>query len=257
MRIFKLSILLLVISLMTACSGKNTKREKAAQSRDNEVAVLNVQLASGYIRRGNLEIAKEKLLKAIEYDDEYVPAYTTMAVLMNMLNETEEAENYYLEALDLDQRNPELRNNYGAFLCKNGKIEEALEQFQLAINNQFYETPETAHANIGYCLMQSEKPNYALAEDHLRKALKANQNIPSALLAMGELGIATRKYLMSRAYMQRYHAMVNPDAHSLWIQIQAEYALGDREHFLKLSRTLLKAFPKSREADMVMRLSRR
>ncbi len=257
MRIFKLSILFTIITLISACSGKNTRQQEYEMRRDKEAAVLNVQLASGYIRRGSLEVAMEKLLKAIEFDDEYVPAYTTMAVLMNMLNQPDKAEEYYQDALDIDHRNPELRNNYGAFLCKNGKIDEALEQFNEAITNQFYETPEAAHANIGYCLMQVNNPDYSKVEYHLRLALKANQNITSALLAMGELGIKTRKYLMSRAYMQRYHSLVKPDAHSLWIQIQAEYALGDREHFLQLSRQLLKTFPKSREAGMVMRLSRR
>ncbi len=193
----------------------------------------------------------------MEFDDEYVPAYTTMAVLMNMIGNKEEAEDYYHEALDINPRDPGLRNNYGTFLCGIGKYNEAIEQFHTAINNQFYETPHVAHANLGYCLMQADHPDYKMAEKHLRKALATDPNLASALLAMGELGIHTGQYLMSRAYMQRYHAVARPTSHSLWIQIQAEYALGDRDYFIKLAKQLIKAFPESKEAEKVMRLSNR
>ena len=128
---------------------------KEEEKKDKEAAVLNVQLASGYIRRGNLEVAKEKLLKAISYDNDYVPAYTTMAVLMNMIGNIEEAENYYLDALDINSNDPDLHNNYGAFLCNHGKFEEAKEQFYIALKNQFYETPEAAQSA---CLDSSQVP---------------------------------------------------------------------------------------------------
>lgn len=254
--VIKQFLMVLLISSLFACSGKNS-RPSDSDRKDRESAKTNVQLASGYIRRGNLEIAKAKLFKAMEHDDDYVPAYTTMAVLMTMLGDIAEAEKYYQEALDIDGNDPDLHNNYGTFLCKHGKFDAAKEQFDIALRNQFYMTPEVAHANLGYCMMQAQRPDYAKAEKHLREALSINANMSSALLAMGELGLKTGKYLMSRAYMQRYHAQARPDSHSLWIQIQAEHALDDREYFLKLSRKLLKQFPQSDEARMVMELSNR
>ena len=123
------------------------------------------------------------------------------------------------------------------------------------MKNQFYETPEKSHANIGYCLMQAEKPDYRRAEKHLRSALKVNPNMPSALIGMGELGIKTKRYLMARAYMQRYHANARASATSLWYQIQAEKALGDQKYYIKLSRQLLKQFPDSPEAEKLMDMS--
>lgn len=123
------------------------------------------------------------------------------------------------------------------------------------MRNQFYATPETAHANLGYCLLQADKPDFALAERHLRSALKVDPNLSSALLAMGELGLRTNKYLMARAYMQRYHAVARPGAATLWLQIQVEHALGDKDFVYKLSRTLIEEFPESPEAAKAMELS--
>jgi len=247
-------LVFLIAGTLIGCAGQ-TRQQQESQKNDKEAAVINVQLASGYIQRGDLKVAEQKLLKAIEFDDEYVPAYTTMAVLMTMLGKLDKAEDYYEEALDLDPRDPELQNNYGAFLCNVGKLNEAFEQFKQAMNNKFYATPEAAHANMGYCMMKGKRPNYHEAEKHLRAALKQNPNMATALLAMGELGIEMKKYLMARAYMQRYHALIRPSAHSLWVQVQAEHALGDKEYFLKISRELIKSYPMSDEAQKVMRLS--
>ena len=247
-------LIILVAGTLVACSGQSIKEKKQVR-KEKEAAVINVKLASGYIQRGELKVAEKKLLRAIQLDDEYVPAYTTMAVLMTKVGRKDDAENYYIQAIGLDPHDPELQNNYGAFLCNVGKLEGAFEQFNKALKNQFYATPEIAHANMGYCLMQGDRPNYDVAEKHLRLGLKSNPNMVSALLGMGELGIEMKKYLMARAYMQRYHALVRPSSHSLWIQIQAEHALGDKQYFIKISRELLKNYPSSKEAQRVMRLS--
>lgn len=247
-------LLMLLISSLLACAGP-TRQEQEEERKDKEGAVINVKLAAGYIRRGDYEVAEGKLKKAIRLDKTYIPAYTTMAVLQTIIGKPTEAENYYLEALDLDPKNPELRNNYGTFLCKQGKYDEAFKEFNLALKNPFYDTPEAAHANMGYCMMLKPKPDYKQVERHLRAALAKQPKMVSALIGMGELGIKTRQYLMARAYMQRYHALEKPTAHSLWVQIQAEYALGDKKYFMKLSKQLLKKFPQSEEAAKVMELS--
>ncbi len=253
MKLFRQLLIVLLISVTGGCAGP-TPKEVEEERVDKEGAKINVQLAAGYIRRGDIEIAKMKLEKAMLLNSEYVPAYTTMAVLMTMINKPGEAEKYYHQALDLDPNNPELQNNYGTFLCKNKKYDEAFKQFDKVLDNSFYATPEVAHENYGYCMLQSAKPDYVQAERHLRVALKSNPNLASALLAMAELGIETKKYLMARAYTQRYHALTRPSAHSLWVQIQAEHALNDRKYFLQLSQKLMNTYPRSEEASLLMKL---
>ena len=57
--------------------------------------------------------------------------------------------------------------------------------------------------------------------------------------------------MMARAYIQRYHDVKSPSAESLWLQIQAEKALGDEKHYMKYARQLIKNFPDSDEAGWV------
>lgn len=244
--------MMLLISTLIACAS--TPKEIEQVKKDKKAAKLNVELASGYMKRGDFQVAQEKLEKAIVFDNTYVPGFTTLAVLMNILGNADKAEEYYLKALSLDENDPNLQNNYGTFLCGIGKYDKAVELFEKTLNNQFYKTPGLVHANIGYCLLQSESSDFKKIEMHLRAALKIRPNMVTTMLAMAELAIKTKKYLMARAYSQRFHALTKPSAESLWVQIQAEHALGDKKYFLKISQALLKKFPESEQAKKLMDL---
>jgi type IV pilus assembly protein PilF len=223
--------------------------KKVSEPDLEQASALNVQLALGYIERQQLGIAQEKLEKAIEQDSDNVDAYTTMAYLKRIVNEYDEAEDYYLEALDIKSSEPSIHNNYGGLLCQMGRYEEALDEIKLAYENPFYESPYLAFANAGTCLLR--KGDYKQAEKMLRKALRDQPKFADALLSMAEIGVKTEKYLMARAYIQRYHAVADTSAESLWIQIQAEKALGAQDHYLKYARQLLKLYPDSDEAGML------
>ena len=158
-----------------------------------------------------------------------------------------EADNAYEKAIDIKSDDPDLHNNYGAFLCKMGKIDEALKEFKIAYNSPFYDSPYLAYANAGACL--SKQGNYLQAENMLRKALSYDPNLPGALISMADLGIKTKRYLMARAYIERYHARTRPSPDSLWIQVQAEKGLGNRTYYLKYANQLISEFPNSDEAS--------
>jgi type IV pilus assembly protein PilF len=249
-------ILIITIAGLSACSTKDEMvvDKKVSEPDLQQASALNVQLAIGYIDRDQLGIAQEKLNKAIEQDSDNVDAYTTMAYLKRKVNELEEAEKYYLEALDIKSTNPNIHNNYGGLLCQMGRYDDALKEIRLAYEDPFYETPYLAYANAGTCLL--DKGDYKEAEKMLRKALRDQPNYAGALISMAEIGVKTEKYLMARAYIQRYHAVARPTAESLWLQIQSEKALGAEEHYLKYARRLLKDFPDSDEAGMLEEMAR-
>jgi len=249
-------ILIITITGLSACSTKDEMvvDKKVSEPDLEQASALNVQLAIGYIDREQLGVAQEKLDKAIEQNPESVDAYTTMAYLKRKVNELEEAEKYYLEALEIKSTNPNIHNNYGGLLCQMGRYDEALKEIRQAYEDPFYETPYLAYANAGTCLL--DKGDYKEAEKMLRKALRDQPNYAGALISMAEIGVKTEKYLMARAYIQRYHAVARPTAESLWLQVQSEKALGAEEHYMKYARRLLKDFPDSDEAGMLEEMAR-
>jgi len=242
-------VFLFFVALLASCSTQSQKQSQSEEQGPDlkEASKLNVQLAVGYIKRNELDVARGKLEKAIEQDDSNSDAYKTLGYLYSRLDMNKEADKAYEKAIDIKSNDPDLHNNYGAFLCKIGKIDEALKEFKIAYTSPFYDSPYLAYSNAGACL--SKQGHYLQAENMLRKALSYDPNLPGALISMADLGIKTKRYLMARAYIERYHAKARPSSDSLWIQVQAEKGLGDRAHYLKYANQLISQFPNSDEAS--------
>lgn len=251
MKIINNFTLVMLMLLLASCAGNQPVQNLGTNKGPDliEGAKLNVQLGVGYIKRGQYKIAKEKLELAIDQDPDNIQAYSTIALLMNMLNEHDAADDYFQQALDIDENNSWLRNSYGAFLCGIGNVEDAMVEFEAAYSDPFYETAYIAQSNAGSCLMKNG--DYVRAEPLLREALRTDERLSGALLSMAELGLKTNKLLMSRAYIQRYHDANKPTAESLWIQIQSEKGLKADEHYRKYAKQLLNDFPDSAEAGLL------
>ena len=222
---------------------------KAGKPNMKEASELNTRLAVGYIQRQQYKAAKEKLEKAIDQNPDNLVAYKTIAYLYALLGLEEEADENYKEALRLNDEDPDLLNNYGAFLCSIDKLDEAQESFKLAYNDPFYESLYLAQSNAGSCYIKQQE--YKKAEALLRKSLRVEPGLAGSLISMAEVGVKTERYLMARAYIQRYHAVRPATSESLWIQVQAEKALGAKNHYIKYARQLINEFPDSDEAGWV------
>ncbi len=255
-KIITIIIALSLTLFMTACASTAEKVKTTPAPTPKQVEAdlvqasnINVQLAIGYFQRKDYQVAKEKLEKAIEQNPDNVIAYKTLAYLYATLGLKDKARVKYEEATELKPDDPDLANNYGAFLCSIGELEEAQKKFRLAYNNPFYKSIYLAESNAGSCYLKEAE--YVKAEKLLRKSLRVQPKLSVSLISMAEVGIKTERYLMARAYIQRYHDdnPVSPD--SLWLQIQAERALGAKEHYLKYARQLINEFPDSDEAGWV------
>lgn len=252
----KAFIAILSASVLVACTTTTTTTDTFGNTKEvtsepnlKEAAELNTQLAVGYIQRKQYKPARDKLEKAIEQNPDYLPAYKTLAYLYALLGQTEKAKEKYKEALDLKPDDADLSNSYGAFLCSLGKYDDAQERFEVAYSDPFYESLYLAESNAGSCYVKQGE--YKKAEALLRKSLREQPKLPGSLISMAEVGLKTERYLMARAYIQRYHAVKPASAESLWIQAQAEKNLGAKDHYLKYARQLVNDFPDSDEAGWI------
>jgi type IV pilus assembly protein PilF len=251
----KIIITALICLFLVACATTSSETVNSTSNRTagtanlKDASELNVQLAVGYIQREQYKPARDKLEKAIIQDPENFVAYKTLAYLYALLGLTEEAETKYSEALDIKSDDPDLSNSYGAFLCTIGKYDEAQQYLKVAYDNPFYEARYLAQSNAGSCYLKQDE--YKSAEALLRESLRVNSKLPGSLISMADIGVKTERYMMARAYIQRYHDVKPASAESLWIQVQAEKALGDEIHYMKYARQIINDFPDSDEAGWV------
>jgi type IV pilus assembly protein PilF len=231
---------------MTGSSGSEIIRPTVGT---NDIAEINLKLGIEYLQRGEYENALEKLRRAEEADKNFPPTYNALGILYQRLGDKVRAEKYYKHALSLNSSDAPTLNNYGQFLCREGRFDEAQTTFLKAANNPLYSTPEIALTNAGTCAAAQGKLD--VAETHLRNALGKNPRVAVALIQMAEISYTTASYLSARAYLQRYLETSAHTSKSLWLGINIENELGDKNALSSYKLLLRNKFPDSKEAGML------
>ncbi len=226
-----------------------------ASTRDSEfkenVSEANFKLGVGYMQSGHLDVATEKLLKALQYNDNYPEAHNAIAVLYEELREYGPAETHFKRAIELKPDYTLARLNHARLLCTREPVRtaEGESEFQkiAADPANAGATAADAYAGLGLCARRRNDP--AQAETWLRKALEQNPNNTTALYEMAELSQTQGKALQGRAFLQRYHAQTRPTPQSLWLGVTIESSPdGDPLLRREYGVVLTSQFPNSDEA---------
>lgn len=226
-------------------SGDRLPRTSKAQQAE-DAARIHTELGQHYLEGGDLQTAMEKLTKALQFDDNYAPAHTVIAVVYERINDLPNAELHYRRAVALEPSKGAPNNNLGAFLCRTGKSQEAENYFRKAVADPFYKTPDVALTNAGVCQLKSN--NVAAAQEEFRDALQKNPNNSEALFQLAKLLFDSGDAFRARAFLQRFDALgkPSPDAYRLGYLIESR--LGNTDAAQSYRQRLLSQFPDSDQA---------
>ncbi len=208
-----------------------------------------VRLAVVYMQQGQLGVALQNIKKGVAADPNNGEAHNVMAIIYNRLGESGLADKHFKQSKRLQPRNPYTLNAYGSFLCGQKRFKEAEEQFKLALKNPLYRTPEVALANAGICARRAK--DLDMAEAYLRRALQHNGNFSVALFNMARVSYATGELEASRDFLKRYHKVAKFTSQSLWLAIQVERKLGNKNAVASYSMQLRGSFPDSTEVKLL------
>jgi len=214
------SFLALLLSL-SACSSNKSKPDPDK----NKASSYNARLGAEYTRKGRLVLANEKLLKALEQNPNSSDANHYYALLQQKLGLNQTADLHFRKAISITPKNPDLLNNYGSYLCQNGKYQSATQHFMAAINDPLYTTPEFAYTNAGICIKKSG--DTATAEQYFRKSLQLKPTFASALYQMAKVKFEQGDYNRAQAFLQRYHERNQEVTESLSLCVKINRRLGD------------------------------
>lgn len=250
------SAVLIAVSVLAGCgtapidSGAGTV-PLSEQTDNHRRAQIRLQLAIGYYQQGQMAVALEELRSALQSDPNFADAYSMRALIYMELGETALAEENFSRALKLTPNNPELANNYGWFLCQNGKAAQSLPYFATALKNRFYQSPTTALNNAGVCSLKIK--DTAAAERHLIQAFEVDPSNPTTNVNLANLYYGKGDYQRAHFYIQRALKTPNPSADALWTGIKIERKLGDRAAETSLLTQLRRNYPKSPEFAAYLR----
>jgi type IV pilus assembly protein PilF len=196
----------------------------AAQKR----AQIRMQLAVGYYEQGQLPVALDEIKKAIVADPDYADAYGVRALIYMGMGETVLADDNFKRALQLAPGNPDIANNYGSFLCQNGRVAESFRWFDAALASRQYASPAKALNNAGSCALKGK--DLDRAEKYLLRALQLAPDQPSANANLARVYYERGDDARANFFITRLGKIARADsltADVLWLAIKVQHRLGD------------------------------
>lgn len=213
------------------------------QERGRTLALEQVAAAGDSLRDGHLDQAGLQARAALKNDPKSAGAYTVLALVAERQGQAAEAGKHYAKAAELAPTRGTTLNNYGAWLCGNGRAADSLKLFERALADPSYSTPAAAMSNAGTCALQAGKP--AMAERAWRGALEFDPDNTVALAGLAQSSYASGDYLQARGFSQRRLAVAPATAEVLQLASQIEQKLGDLKASARYVERLGAEFPQS------------
>jgi type IV pilus assembly protein PilF len=243
---------------IAACSSQQTimqppQSENKSQVKENpeetkkHAADVWVQLGQHYLELGKYETAKEDLLKALKFDPKSVDAHTVLATLYDRVGDRTSAEEQYRIAADLAPTAGATNNNYGLYLCKLGRFDQARKRFDIAKADGFYKDRDVIYLNSGTCTLLGKGPA-DVAEADFRRAVELNPNNTQALFQLASVLYEKGDFFKARAYVQRFDGLGQPSPDALLLARNIEVKLGDAGAANEYAKRLREQFPDSTQA---------
>lgn len=238
-----------------ALQGSTTELKTQSDTTSAEKrAVIRLQLAIGYYRERNYEVALDEVKLSLAAKSDYSDAYGVRALIYVAMGEMALAEENYKRAISLAPRNPELNNNYGQFLCQVGRYDLGMAQLEIALRDPTYQSPLLAKVNAGNCLVKMKQ--YEQAERYLMDALRYDPDMPAIQESLARIYYERRDYQRAGFFINRLTTLQKPEtlsAEALWLAVRVERKLGERATETSLVTQLRRRHPNSPEFAAFMR----
>lgn len=247
-RLLKLALISIVaVMLLAGCVSENKSGNgKSNRHVDKEKSLeLHIQLAQGYIEKGNRESARHHLRKAADIDKNSAEAMEALARLYQLEGEPALAEETFKKAIKRKKNFTLANNNYGVFLFGAKRYEEALAQFELAASDLDYDGRASALVNVGRTALLLGKNDRAKAA--FEHATVLDKGIADPHIELADMSFQRQEYADAKKHLDRYQALGQQSARALLLAIRLERIFGNKDKEASYLLVLKNRFPYSKE----------
>ncbi|MBI3286405.1 MAG: type IV pilus biogenesis/stability protein PilW [Burkholderiales bacterium] len=248
---------LFLILVLSACASKRlegVRSEVGVSDESVEVqkrASIRMQLAIGYYQQAQHKVALEEIRQALLISPDLVDAYDVRALIFMDMGEKQLAEDNFLHALKLAPNNSDILNNYGWFLCQNGREKQGLAYLERVLKDPVYPTVAKVLNNAGLCSLRiKDAPS---AERYFMQGFREEPGNPSINANIAKILHDRGEFAQARFYINRVIKSEVMAADVLWLAIKIERQLGDEAAVSGLSTQLRRRHPSSREYILFQR----
>ena len=145
-----------VISLLACAHGPSAK--------DRRTAEIHHDLGVEALRAGRFPDALRELDAALATDDDMAEAHRGRGIVLDFgYGKLDDAEKSYRRAIAIRPSYSEAHNDLGQLLARTGRYDEAVHEFDLALENMLYKEPFVARCNKGLAIWRSGRKDEGLS----------------------------------------------------------------------------------------------
>ncbi|MEH6617897.1 MAG: type IV pilus biogenesis/stability protein PilW, partial [Porticoccus sp.] len=230
---------LLMVGCTTTTTTDGVKDEPVS---NNKIVENRIQLALGYLSKGDHEGARQNLNKAMAVNSQSPELHDVWALLYQQEQEYGEAESHYKQALAYDPLFTRGRSNYGLFLLRLGRYEEAYQQFSKGAEDLGYPRRAELFYKVGISALKLDK--LAEAENAFTRAAVLNPKLSAAYLELAELAYSREDFPRASQLLNEYNnTKRGPSPRGLWLGVRLEYSLGNKDAEASQGLALRNLFP--------------
>ena len=226
-------------------SEKSASRHDKKRNKKEEAAENYVQLGLGYLRRGDKQRSRANLMKALERNDRSASAHNGLALIFQLEDENVLAEEHFKKAISFEPELTRVRSNYGVFLFRQQRYEDAEKQFLIASEDINYPRRANVLSNIGQIAKQLKKPDEA--RQAWEKAIKLNPDLSGPFLELADVYFESGDYPKAKRYLERFETLSKPSPRALWLAVRLEQVFGNKDGVASKALALKNMFPYSKE----------
>jgi type IV pilus assembly protein PilF len=233
------------ISAVGAAQGNPELYTEVDEPEARQRARVRLELAAGYYEQGQFMVALDEVKRSLAADPTFGPAYNLRGLIHRQINEPRLAEADFREALRRQPRDADSMHNLGVFYCDAGRYAEANALFARAVEVPAYQNAATSWMMLGIC--QARAGNSEEARRSLARSFELDAGNPITTFNLALLLHQAGDHTRAQFYIRRLNNSELANAQSLWLGMQVEHALNNREVVRQLSDQLRRRFPDSQE----------
>jgi type IV pilus assembly protein PilF len=257
-------IAFLALAFLAACSSSPTTPEskqasqrtsprstapQPQQTSPQDRARLHTDLAAGYYERGQMDVALDELNIVVALNPNFAQAYNVYGLVYSVLGEDRKAEQNFERALQLAPDDSDIHHNWGWYLCQHKREREALAEFEIAVRNPLYKTPEIALVNAGRCA--TTIGDMRAADMYFRRALVAQPGNALANYGLALIAYKEARYQDARGWMKGVMQTSSPPPEALYLGMCVERKLRDQQAELSYVSQMRNRYPDAPETKAI------
>jgi type IV pilus assembly protein PilF len=134
-------------------------------SRDRRSAEIHHDLGVEALRGGRFPDALREFDAALAVDAAFAEAHRGRGIVLDLgFGRLDEAEKSYRRAVEARRGFSEAHNDLGQLLARTGRWEEAIHEFDAALENMLYKEPYVARCNKGMAMVRMGRRDEGVAE---------------------------------------------------------------------------------------------